>query len=158
MHDNREFEFLTEEEIKNLDAKLQKAENIELPESLSAECIENLIKDIPQEVIPIETAKPKKRNKKKIILSSISAAAAVIVAVTSIAVIRPWEKVPPKVEDSVIGNPPKQTQDYTEIEEMFAGYANKYKCMFCNSGICLHILQTFLQFPYNPEFPSEDFL
>ena len=127
MHDNREFEFLTEEELKNLDESLQKTENIELPESLSTESIEKLIKDVPQDVIPIETAKPKKRNKKKIILKSISAAAAVIVAVTSIAVIRPWEKVPPKVEDSVIGNPPKQTQDYTEIEEMFAGYANKYK-------------------------------
>ncbi len=127
MNDNRDFELFTEEEIKNLDAKLQKAENIEIPESLSTESIENLIKDVPQDAIPIETAKPKKRNKKKIILSSISAAAAVIVAVTSVAVIRPWEKVPPKVEDSVIGNPPKQTQDYTEIEEMFAGYADKYQ-------------------------------
>lgn len=127
MHDNREFEFLTEEELKNLDESLQKTENIELPESLSTESIEKLIKDVPQDVIPIETAKPKKRNKKKIILKSISAAAAVIVAVTSIAVIRPWEKVPPKVDDSVIGNPPKQTQDYTEIEELFAGYANEYQ-------------------------------
>ena len=124
---NKEFEFLTEEELKNLDEKLQKAENIEIPESLSAESIENLIKDVTQDAIPIETAKPKKRNKKKIILKSISAAAAVIVAVTSVAVIRPWEKVPPKVDDSVIGNPPKQTQDYTEIEELFAGYADKYQ-------------------------------
>jgi len=127
MNDNREFEFLTEEEIKKLDENLQKTEKTELPESLSPESIENLIKDVPQDAIPIETAKPKKRNKKKIILSSISAAAAVIVAVTSVAVIRPWEKVPPKVNDSVIGDPPKQTQDYTEIEEMFAGYANKYQ-------------------------------
>lgn len=126
---NKEFELLTEEDLKNLDEKLQKAEKIEIPESLSAQSIENLIKDVPQDVIPVETAKPKKRNKKKIILSSISAAAAVIVAVTSIAVIRPWEtKTPdPVIKDSVIGNPPKQTQDYTEIEEMFAGYANKYQ-------------------------------
>ncbi len=126
---NKEFELLTEEELKNLDKKLQKAEKIEIPESLSAESIENLIKDVPQDVIPNETAKPKKRNKKKIILSSISAAAAVIVAITSVAVIRPWEtKTPdPVIKDSVIGNPPKETQDYTEIEEMFAGYANKYQ-------------------------------
>ncbi len=124
---NKEFEFLTEEELKNLDESLQKTENIELPESLSAESIENLIKDVTQDAIPIETAKPKKRNKKKIILKSISAAAAVIVAVTSVAVIRPWEKVPPAVKDSVIGNPPKQTQDYTEIENLFAGYADKYQ-------------------------------
>ncbi len=127
MNDNRDFELFTEEEIKNLDERLQKAEKTELPECLSPENIENLIKDVPQDAIPIETAKPKKRNKKKIVLSSISAAAAVIVAVTSVAVIRPWEKVPPKVDDSVIGNPPKQTEDYTEIEEMFAGYANKYQ-------------------------------
>lgn len=126
MNDNREFELITEEELGELDEKLQKAENIEIPESLSPESIEKLIKDVPQDAIPIETAKPKKRSKKKIILKSISVAAAVIVAVTSIAVIRPWEKIPPKVEDSVIGNPPKKTQDYTEIEEMFAEYADKY--------------------------------
>ena len=127
MNDNRDFELFTEEELKDLDEKLQKAEKIELPENLSPESIENLIKDVPQDAVPIETAKSKKRNKKKIILSSISAAAAVIVAVTSVAVIRPWEKVPPKIEESVIGNPPKQTQDYTEIEEMFAEYADKYQ-------------------------------
>lgn len=128
MNDNKDFELFTEEELKNLDENLQKAENIELPESLCAESIENLIKDVPQDEIPVEETKPKKRNKKKIILSSISAAAAVIVAVTSIAVIRPWENKAPEfvAQDSVIGNPPKQTQDYTEIEEMFAGYADKY--------------------------------
>lgn len=127
MNNNKDFEFLTEEELKALDEKLQEAENIELPESLSAENIEKLIKDVPQDVIPIETAKPKKRNKKKIILSSISAVAAVIVAVTSVAIIRPWENIPTAVKDSVIGNPPKQTEDYSEIEEMFAEYANKYQ-------------------------------
>lgn len=127
MNDNRDFELFSEEELKKLDENLQKAEKTELPESLSPESIENLIKDVPQDAIPIETATPKKRNKKKIILKSISAAAAVIVAVTSVAVIRPWEKVPPKVDDSVIGNPPKQTQDYTEIEEIFAEYADKYQ-------------------------------
>ncbi|MBE6800751.1 MAG: hypothetical protein E7529_06060 [Ruminococcaceae bacterium] len=127
MNDNREYELFTEEELNNLDERLKKAENVELPESLSSENIENLIKDVPQDEASVEPAKPKKRNKKKIILKSISAAAAVIVAVTSVAVIRPWEKVPPKVDDSVIGNPPKQTQDYTEIEEMFAGYANEYQ-------------------------------
>ncbi len=127
MNDNRDFELFTEEELKALDESLQKTEKTELPESLSPESIENLIKDVPQDAIPIEAATPKKRNKKKIILSSISAAAAVIVAVTSVAIIRPWEKVPPKVEDSVIGDPPKQTQDYTEIENLFAGYADKYQ-------------------------------
>lgn len=124
---NKDFEILTEEELKALDEKLQKAESIELPENLSQENIEKLIKDVPQDVIPIETAPKKKRNKKKVLLSSISAAAAVIVAVTSIAVIRPWQNKTPAIKDSVIGNPPKETQDYTEIEEMFADYADKYQ-------------------------------
>ena len=127
MNDNREFELITEEELKNLDDNLKKTENIELPESLSPESIENLIKDVPQNEAPVEAVPEKKINKKKIVLKSISAAAAVIVAVTSVAVIRPWEKVPPKIDDSVIGNPPKHTQDYTEIEEMFAEYADKYQ-------------------------------
>lgn len=127
MNDNRDFELFTEEELKNLDENLRKAENIEISESLSMANIENLIKDVPQDAIPIEAAPKKKRNKKKIILSSISAVAAVIVAVTSIAVIRPWGNKPPVINDSVIGNPPKQTEDYTEIEEMFADYADKYQ-------------------------------
>lgn len=124
---NKEFEFLTEEELKALDESLKKAENVELPEGLSAENIEKLIKDVPQDAIPIETAVPKKRNKKKIILSSISAAAAVIVAVTSIAVIKPWENKTPAIKESVTGDPPKQTENYAEIEEMFAEYADKYQ-------------------------------
>lgn len=127
MNDNREFEFLTDEELKALDDNLKKTENIDLPESLSPENIEKLIKDVPQDITPIETAKPKKRNKKKIVLKSISAAAAVIVAVTSVAIIRPWENISPTVKDSVIGNPPKQTEDYAEIEEMFAEYADEYQ-------------------------------
>ena len=129
MNDGINFEFFTEEELKTLNENLQKAEKTELPAGLSPENIENLIKDVPQDEAPVEAVPKKKRNKKKIILSSISAAAAVIIAVTSVAVIRPWEtKTPaPVVNDSVIGNPPKETQDYTEIEELFAGYADKYK-------------------------------
>lgn len=127
MNDNREFELLTDEELKALDDNLKKAENIDLPESISPENIEKLIKDVPQDITPIEIAKPKKRNRKKIILSTISTAAAVIVAVTSVVIIRPWEEKKPPIKDSVIGNPPKQTEDYAEIEEMFAEYANEYQ-------------------------------
>lgn len=125
---NKEFEFLTDEELKKLDEKLKKTENIALPEGLSSEGIEALIKGVPQNDAPVAEAKPK-RNKIKIIFSSISAAAAVIIAITSIAVIRPWESKNPTIliQDSVIGEPPKQTQDYSEIEEMFADYAKKYE-------------------------------
>ena len=128
MNDGINFEFFTEEELKELNESLKKTENINLPESLSLEGIENLIKDVPQDEIP-EEPKRKKRSKKKIFLSSISAAAAVIVAVTSIAVVKPWENKTPEfiAQNSVIGNSPKQTEDYAEIEEMFAKYAKKYK-------------------------------
>ncbi len=127
MNENKDFELLTEEEIKALDEKLQKSENTELPESLSPQNIENLIKDVPQEIVPVETEKPRKRNKKKAILSAISAAAAVVVAVTSIAVVKPWENKTPEIKDSVTGEPQKQSADYAEIEEMFAEYADKYQ-------------------------------
>ena len=125
---NKDFEFLTDEELRELDKKLQKTEDIELPESLSSEGIEALIKCVPQDVAPAVEIKPPK-NRRKIIFSSISAAAAVIIAITSIAVIKPWENKNPTIliQDSVIGEPPKQTQDYSEIEEMFADYAKKYE-------------------------------
>ena len=128
MNDSINFEFFTDEELEALDKNLKKTEKIEIPEGLSAESIENLIKDVPQDEIP-EEPKRKKRSKKKIILSSISAAAAVIVAVSSVAIIRPWENKTPEfiAQNSVIGNPPKETQDYAEIEEMFAKYAKKYR-------------------------------
>ena len=128
MNDSINFEFFTDEELEALDKNLKKTEKIEIPEGLSTESIENLIKDVPQDEIP-EEPKRKKRSKKKIILSSISAAAAVFIAVSSIAIIRPWENKTPEciVQNSVIGNPPKETQDYTEIEEMFAKYADKYQ-------------------------------
>ena len=128
MNDSINFEFFTDEELEALDKNLKKTEKIEIPEGLSAESIEKLIKDVPQDEAS-EEPKRKKRSKKKIILSSISAAAAVIVAVSSVAIIRPWENKAPDfvAQNSVIGNPPKETQDYSEIEEMFAKYAKKYK-------------------------------
>ncbi len=128
MNDDINFEFFTDEELEALDKNLKKTEKIEIPEGLSVESIENLIKDVPQDEI-LEEPKRKKRSKKKIILSSISAAAAVFIAVSSVAIIRPWENKTPEfvAQNSVIGNPPKETQDYAEIEEMFAKYAKKYR-------------------------------
>lgn len=126
MNDNKEFEFLTQEEAKALDEKLKKAENTELPESLSPENIVKLIENVPQNEIKTEAEQPKKHNKKKIFLKTVSAAAAVIVAVTSVAVIKPWQRISPKVRDSVVGKAPDKTEDYSQIEDMFAEYSNKY--------------------------------
>ncbi len=156
MKDNKDFEILTEEELKALDKNLQKAEKTELPKSLSPENIENLIKNVPQDVAPIEEVKPKKRNKKKILLQSISAAAAVIVAVTSIAVIRPWENKNPAVKDSVVGEPPKQSENYAEIEEMFAEYADKYQSYRVYNDTTLKGFGSAFVDKYNSEIIVED--
>ncbi|MGN1316830.1 MAG: beta-propeller domain-containing protein [Acutalibacteraceae bacterium] len=126
MNDNKEFEFLTQEEAKALDEKLKKAENTELPESLSPENIVKLIENVPQDDIQIQAEQPKKPNKKKILLKTVSAAAAVIVALTSVAIIKPWHRISPKVQESVAGKEPDKTEDYSQIEDMFAEYSNKY--------------------------------
>ncbi len=129
MNDKNNFEFLSQEELKNLDNNLKSIESIELPESLSPENIKEKLKEIPQHNIITLNDKPKKKSKKKIIFRSIAAAAAVIIAVTSVAIIKPWKAVQPPVapEDSVVGNEPKEAEDYTEIETLFAKYAKNYK-------------------------------
>ncbi len=129
MNEKNNFEFLSQEELKNLDNNLKSIEKIELPESLSPENIEQKLKEIPQHNIIALNDKPKKKSRKKIVFRSIAAAAAVIVAVTSVAIIKPWEDAQPPVApiDSVIGKEPQKTEDYTEIETLFAKYAKNYK-------------------------------
>ena len=59
MNDGINFEFFTEEELEALDKNLKKTEKIEIPEGLSAESIENLIKDVPQDEISEEPKRKK---------------------------------------------------------------------------------------------------
>lgn len=127
MNDNKNFEFLTEEELKKMDENLKARENIQLPQSLSKENMAQKLKEIPQQEVTAVAEPKKKRNTKKIVFRTMAAAAAVIVAVTSIAIAKPWAEKPPVIKESVVGEEPKAAEDYTEIEAMFAEYAKKQK-------------------------------
>ncbi len=135
MNNKNNFEFLSEEELIKMDENLKKTENIRLPESLSPENISEKLKNIPQEetaklsennVAPI---KPKKQSNKKKVYRAVAAIAAVIVAVTSLAVVKPWQETPLKQPDAedVVNNNENDYEDYSEIENMFAEYSKKYK-------------------------------
>lgn len=128
INENRNDEILTNEELEVMNKNLENVENISLPESLSPEKIAEKLENIPQNVTDLQEAKPekKKRKKRKILIRSLAAAAAVIVAVTSVVLIRPWDKIPVKIGDSVVNQEPATPEDYTEIENLFADYAKKY--------------------------------
>lgn len=126
INENIKEEVLTDEESTEINNKLKNAEDISLPESLSAENIENAIKNIDRFAENTTPNAPKKRNRKKILLRSLSAAAAIILAFTSVMVIKPWERFSYKKETDFTPNAVK-IQDYSEIENMFAGYVRKYQ-------------------------------
>lgn len=124
--ENTNKEVLSDEEIARINEKLKEIEDVILPESLSAENIEKGIKNIEQFVPSVGGKALRKRNKKKILLRSLSAAAAIVVAFTSVMVIKPWERFSYEKETDFTPNSVK-VQDYSEIENMFAGYVRKYQ-------------------------------
>ncbi len=128
INENRNDEILTNEELEVMNKNLENVENISLPESLSPEKMAERLENIPQNVTELQEIKPekKKRKKRKTLIRSLSAVAAAIIAVTSVAIIKPWDKIPVKIEDSVVNQEPATPEDYTEIEKLFADYAKKY--------------------------------
>lgn len=128
INENRNDEILTNEELEVMNNNLKNVEKITLPESLASEKIAEKLENIPQNVTEFQEAIPekKKRRKRKILIRSFSAVAAVIVAVTSVAIVKPWNKIPVKIQDSVVNQEPATPEDYTEIEKLFADYAKKY--------------------------------
>ena len=130
INENRNDEILTNEELEVMNNNLKNVEKITLPESLASEKIAEKLENIPQNVTEFSEAQPEKKNgkrrKRKIIFRSLSAAVAVIVAVTSVAIVKPWNKIPVKIQDSVVNQEPATPEDYTEIEKLFADYAKKY--------------------------------
>ncbi len=126
INENIKEEVLSDEENTEINNKLKKAEDISLPESLSAENIENAIKNTDRFGENASSDAPKKRKHKKILLRSLSAAAAIILAFTSVMVIKPWERFSYEKEPNFTTNTVK-VQDYSEIENMFAGYVRKYQ-------------------------------
>ena len=127
-NENRNDEILTNEELEVMNKNLENVENVTLPESLAPEKIAEKLENIPQNVTEFQEVTPekKKRRKRKTLIRSLSAVAAAIIAVTSVAIIKPWDKIPVKIQDSVVNQEPATPEDYTEIENLFADYAKKY--------------------------------
>ena len=128
INENRNDEILTNEELEVMNNNLKNVENVTLPESLAPEKIAEKLENIPQNVTEFTEVAPekKKRKKRKALIRGLSAVAAVIVAVTSVAIVKPWNKIPVKIQDSVVNQEPATPEDYTEIEKLFADYAKKY--------------------------------
>lgn len=127
---------LLQEECKIINENLKKAEKIDLPESLNpqniADKLDFIKQDKPQEPKVI-SSNGKKRRIKRYIISSVATAAAFIIAVTSVMVIKPWEKDP--VKPVVPTNPEVSVEDYTEIENMFSDYSDKYQKYLMKQGV-----------------------
>lgn len=130
MDKNKDFDFLSTEDLNKINEKLQKSEKITLPESLSTENIELLIKEVKQADYK-EEIKKEKRRKRNTAFRIAAGAAAVIVAVTSVAIVKPWKNIPLKdkggATNSIVGGSPVAVEDYSEIEKLFADYAAKYE-------------------------------
>ena len=116
----------SEKEIEEINEKLKKTENIELPENLSPEAIEEKLKNVEQFVPTIEKESAKKPNKKKILFRILASAAAFVIAFTSVMIIKPWEKEP-ILQSGGEKNETVQMQNYDELETMFAEYSENYK-------------------------------
>lgn len=122
MNNDFERDTLTPDELKELDENLKKYENIMLPESLSADSIENMLKggkDMSQpEVVTLQG----KKTYKKYIGAIASIAAVFVVVCVSLLAVKPWEKKPAIIEPQ----PGVTVNDYKEIEAMFIDYSQKY--------------------------------
>ncbi len=127
---------LLQEECKIINENLKGIEKIDLPESLNpqniADKLDFIKQDKPQEP-EVNSNKGKKRRIKRYIISSVATAAAFIIAVTSVMVIKPWEKEP--VKPVVPTNPQVTVEDYAEIENMFSDYSDKYQKYLAKQGV-----------------------
>ena len=116
---------LLNEELEKINSKLKENENITLPEGLSPDAIAEKLEGMAQMGVPKTVKKTSKRKLKRYVISSVATAAAFVIAVTSVMVIKPWEKDP--VKPVVPTNTEVSVEDYTEIENMFSDYSDKYK-------------------------------
>ncbi len=118
----------TENEINELNSLLMSLENAELPESLSTERMKEQFQTNPQtkdsKIVSISSPR---RKRKKRFLGAVAAVVAVTVGVCAVGITAPFSKIPPKVNESVIGKTPVHADDYTEIEAKFQEYSENYK-------------------------------
>lgn len=134
MKNDNNTEIFSEEELSEMNKKLKSVEDVTLPENLKAEKIKELIDSDTEKSEVIHLSSRKRKNRR--LLKAISVCAACAVAVTSLAIARPWAKIPPKVDESVKGEEPIKIEDYTEIENMFLEFSKNYKkSQFSFSGI-----------------------
>lgn len=122
-----------EKDLQEINEKLKATENIDLPEGLEPENMAKKLEGVTQ-FVPEDETKKTSKGKKKYIISALATAAAFVVAITSVMLVKPWEKeLPVKPQNDNSDNTVTQTgektqmQDYSEIEAMFAEYSENYK-------------------------------
>lgn len=134
MKNDNNKEVFSEEELSEMNRKIKSVEDVTLPENLKPEKIKELIDSDTEKSKVIHLSARKRKNRK--LLKAISVCAACAVAVTSLAIARPWVKIPSEVNNSVTGEESKKIEEYTEIENMFLRFSKNYKkSKFSFSGI-----------------------
>ncbi len=138
-----EKEVFTEEELSQMNEKLQKHENTELPESLKAENIEKQLKSDPHVWISNSVNEEKVKKQKRRLTFAASVAAVLVICLLSTAIFNRGQlmnyflekdgKSEKETQSIVVGEPDKEgspvnpsATEYAEIEAMFLDYAEKY--------------------------------
>lgn len=133
-----EKEVFTEEELSSLNEKLKKHENIELPEGLSADKIEEKVKNDPLTKSNSPEAKKKEKRYNRRVAAAASIAAVLVVSILATGFINREHLMNYFLEKT--NDPQVETQnidvdkpvvpnatEYAEIEAMFLDYARKYE-------------------------------
>lgn len=138
-----EKEILTEEELAQMNEKLQSHENIELPDSLKSENMEAKLKNDPHLWISNSVNEAKVKKQKKRLTLAASIAAVLVICLLSTVIFnrgqimnyflekgseeeKETQNIVVDEPDDGIIVPPSSVSDYAEIEAMFLAYAEKY--------------------------------
>ncbi len=120
-------EIFTTEELESANKRLENTENITLPESLSPQAIAERL-DSDQVWVPEVKQGKKKKSMKKKIYGMVAFAATFAIVVTSVMLVKPWEKdKAPPLNDATPPVVDSRPQDYSIIEAKFSDYADKYQ-------------------------------
>ena len=138
-----EKEILTEEELSQMNEKLQNHENIELPDSLKAESIEGKLKNDPHLWISNSVNEARVKKQKKRLTFAASIAAVLVVCLLSTAIVNRTQlmnlflektnNAETKPQSITVEKPDKKpgakpsATEYAEIEAMFLDYSRKYQ-------------------------------
>ncbi len=131
MNNDFEKEIFTQKELEKLNLKLKNTENLKTPESLSEEKMAEKLSEISSFVPEIKPVNRKRR--KRVLYSAVAMAASFAIIVSSLLLFKPWEKDP--VKPVAPQNDGVKVSDYTEIEELFAEYADKYKTLTAQNKV-----------------------